>query len=326
MTFHLSTQDSNMKKFVFNIILFSLICIATLFVVEVLLVNKSLPIDYYRKKYNEIYNKSVKYDLIIIGASHGVHGINPKKLESLGVNAYNFCLNGANPSFTLKWLNNVYLRNNKMPNIIIYEVNWFMFDEHLLWRRIEQDSIYLSPNDFISFCIDKDTDKVLFLRNRYKVLSEGGLYKHIISNNIEGIEGVLDEQYYKGYIPQIRCKSNRLDSKITFNGNNNKQINDFKKIIDLIKNHNSRLILVQSPEFITNSKRKYIKNNDIIRSIARDNNLIFLNYNEDMISNINFNKEFYYDAGHLNQDGSTIFSDKLARDLNGLITQALKAP
>ena len=107
-----------------------------------------------------------------------------------------------------------------------------------------------------------------------------------------------------------------------FTGNNDKALNDFMKVIRLIKKNGSRLILVQSPdsvEFITKFSSDYRVNNEILKKIATNNRLEFLDYDGDKMSDINRNKDLYYDFDHLNQKGSTLFSQRLARDLAGIL-------
>ncbi len=307
-----------MIKLLKNIFIFSLLCLVTLFVTERLLVKRSQFTDHNSKKYGEIYNNSNRHDLIIIGASHGFYGINPRKMEYLNVNAFNHCLDGSNPSFTLKWLKDVYLKNNKLPKIVLYEVNWFMFDDKWLWRRIENDSMYLNHNDFFSFFIDNKIDKVLLLRNRYKIFQNECIFEQFWQKNIDGIVGVLNDQYYKGYVPHELNIYNA--SRDRFHGNSNNQIADFKKIIELIKKNGSKLILVESPEYMNSYNRRHFMYNKIIKTIASEYNLNFLNYNEGSISDINYSKKLYYDYGHLNREGGNIFSEILARDLSGIIS------
>jgi hypothetical protein len=61
---------------------------------------------------------------------------------------------------------------------------------------------------------------------------------------------------------------------------------------------------------------KYIRNSDSIISVFRQsaetNNFIFLSYLNDSIS---LNKEYFYNANHLNIKGAEIFSRKFAGDI-----------
>jgi hypothetical protein len=79
---------------------------------------------------------------------------------------------------------------------------------------------------------------------------------------------------------------------------------------------------VEAPELIMECNSTNLYNSAIIKKIATERNVIFLNYNQDLISNINHNKELYYDFGHLNQEGSTIFTTKLASDINAIIAKS----
>ena len=311
-----------MAKLLINMFFFLFLCATTLCVTEYILVHRPVEqLDIYRKKYSDCYDKSIKSDLIIIGASHGIHDINPKILETLNCAAYNYCFNGASPSFTLNWLSKYYLKHNKLPKIIIYDVNWFMFNDKWLIRSIENDSAYLSQSDALDLFCDRETDKLAVLRNRYVVLN-GAIYKRFFKKDPAGVPDVLIDQYYKGYIPLIPHRRIEPNQKDVFTGNNDKALNDFMKVIRLIKKNGSRLILVQSPdsvEFITKFSSDYRVNNEILKKIATNNRLEFLDYDGDKMSDINRNKDLYYDFDHLNQKGSTLFSQRLARDLAGIL-------
>jgi hypothetical protein len=109
---------------------------------------------HYALQYREVFDPKVKANVIILGASHATHGINPKYLEDDRLRVYNFSLNGASPSFNLKWYKKIFQPRYPPPQYVIYGVHWGMFDEGLLQRKIEQDSKYY-PLRFLSICLNQ---------------------------------------------------------------------------------------------------------------------------------------------------------------------------
>jgi hypothetical protein len=66
------------------------------------------PNPHYPLQYDEVFHPKVKADLVILGASQATHGINPRYLESEHLKVFNFALDGAPPSFYLKWYNQIF--------------------------------------------------------------------------------------------------------------------------------------------------------------------------------------------------------------------------
>lgn len=82
---------------------------------------------------------------------------------------------------------------------------------------------------------------------------------------------------------------------------------------------NIKLILVYSPEYIDG--QKYVQNRvDIIKifeDFSKKYNLTYLDYSNDPMCN---DKDYFYNASHLNEKGSILFSKKIGNDLKSVIT------
>src|SRR4030042_1056875 len=75
------------------------------------------PNPHYPLHYEEIFHRKVNADLVILGASQATHGINPKYLETEHLKVFNFALNGAPPSFYLKWYN-IFRHHYRKPSYV----------------------------------------------------------------------------------------------------------------------------------------------------------------------------------------------------------------
>jgi hypothetical protein len=294
-----------MLKLSAKILIHIALILLTLCFIEYYLV-KVNPYKYYKYSYDEMFNSTVRNN-IIIGASHAVHGINPKYITF--DNFYNFALDGANPSFTLMWYKSLLLKHKK-PNLIIYEVNWFMFDSSWLWRRIEQDSRYLPISIVFELLLNTNINKIKLLKNYLFVLDGGDLYNKII-NPI----GIVD--YNTSYNGFIALNYNKLAYNKLYCNYDSSQLNDFVALIQLIKKNKSKLILVQAPEYIPDSDSSdRLNQNRLLEDIANTYQIPFINYNGDRVSEINYNKNLYADWGHLNKEGSVQFSKLLDNNLS----------
>jgi len=288
----------------FKLLIHIVLLLLTLSCIECYLI-KVDPYKYYKYSYDELFN-SINTNSIIIGASHATHGINPKYITF--DNFYNFALNGANPSFTLLWYKNL-LSKHKKPKLIVYEVNWFMFDSNWLWRRLEQDSRYLPNSTVIELLSNKNINKLRLLKNYFFVSEGGDLYKRIVNHN-----GIADySTAYNGFIALNYSKLKPEKIKYKYDSS---QLNDFISLIQMIKENKTELIFVQAPEYIADRDSSDILNQNILlQDIANTFQIPFLNYNGDRASKLNYNDKLYADWGHLSKEGSMQFSKLLNNDL-----------
>lgn len=103
--------------------------------------------DYhYYGQFYEMFVNDYDANVIFIGSSRSVYGINPKKLEENDAldeySFYNFSLNAAGPSYYLEWYD-VFKNEAEYPtpDTVIYCVDWFMFDSgNWMWREMNYDT------------------------------------------------------------------------------------------------------------------------------------------------------------------------------------------
>lgn len=276
-----------------------------------------------RQQYEEAFHPKVNADIIIMGASHAAHGINPKYLEKDGLKVFNFGQDGAGPTFFLKWYRKIFQRYYKKPETVIFGVHWVMFESHTLQRQLEHDSNYF-PRYFLfeEFHDFKEMkmlilNRLAFIRERKKMpyrlvrlfRKERRRFAHISS------------KYYNGFIPYER--KGRLDKKKGSKPKNDKaQIEAFKALLDDFEKNHIQVILVSIPGYLPSRDLDNIQESmDLIHQIAEERSLPFLDYETQRITGLNTNPNLFSDWVHLNGKGSDAFSELLKSDLELLSKQ-----
>ena len=264
-------------------------------------------------QYQEAFHPRIKADVIIMGASHATHGINPKYLERDSVKVFNFAYNGASPDFNLRWFKKVFKPNYQKPSCIIYGVHWVMFDDQLLQRKFEQDSKYFPFRFFVEEFRDLKSLKTLllnrfaFIRERRQIMPR--LFKKKWARDVYPVA-----RYYQGYIPFETRRD--LDQKDKVNPRiSPDQLKAFEELLDEFEREKIHVIFVQIPDYIpARDSSTMVKNIELIKRIARERNIPFLDYDTERITEINYQQDYYADWAHLNGKGSETFSILLRND------------
>lgn len=311
-----------MKQFISKSIAFLIPVIITAFGLDIFLSKTLQKSDKYQGEYevwNDIYSGNATADLLIYGSSRAWVQIDPLILEdSLNLTAYNFGLDGH--GFKLQYLRHrEYLKYNKAPKQIILEI-----DAHSLQKREE---LYLYEQ-FLPYML---WDKEIFKATKsYKGYSTLDYYIPLIryygmAKTRQYILDVLFEKKHhafrtKGYRGSNTKWTNNLDSakkqmsayEIKVDSSSVKLLNQF---LNECQSQNIQVTFVSTPEYIEG--QRFIKNKaeieKLLHSIADKYKLKFLDYSHDLIS---YEKDFFYNAMHLNKTGAELFTKKLAYDFS----------
>src|SRR4030065_2843432 len=275
---------------------------------------------HYPLQYSEVFHPKVNADVIILGASHATHGINPRYLEKGHLKVYNFSLNGAGPSFNLKWYRKIFQPNYPKPLYVIYGVHWGMFDENLLKRTFEHDSKYF-PNQFL-FCEFSDLEalRTLFM-NRFAFIRERKQLTDRLFRRHR--EVYLLSKYYNGFIPYMRRGG--LDRKRDVKPKNSRaQIIAFEELLDEFEKNRIQTIFVQIPGYLpARHDANILESMQLLNKIADDRKILFLDYDTNKITNINTDPSMFSDWIHLNEKGSDAFSKLLRSDLESILRERI---
>jgi hypothetical protein len=288
--------------------------------IGLILVNHWVDREYYPHyplQYGEVFHPKVNANVVILGASHATHGINPKYLESDQYNVFNFALNGAPPTFNLEWYEKIFRCYYKKPRYVIYSVHWGMFDDHILRRQFEQDSPYFPFRFFIQEMCNFKKLKMLLL-NRFALFRQR---KQLLPRLLkkERREMFVVSKYYKGFIP-YEITRNLSREEVIYPKNNASQIDAFLKLLDAFERDNIKVIFVQVPGYHPGYEPvRVLENVRLLKQMADERKIPFLDYDLERVSAINYESGYFSDVGHLNEKGSETFSELLKKDLEGLL-------
>jgi len=311
-----------MKKF---------IKIFLLFLIPVLVL--SYPIDIYLSKnlkksndlfgeyevWNDIYNKKINAEMLIYGSSRAWVDINPKILkDSIQLTTYNLGMDGHN--FWLQYLRHLeYLKYNKKPKHILLAVDfnslqkredlylYGQFLPYMLWNKNIYD-FTKSYNGFDFF--DYNIPLMRYAGNSSEIKRAIGLSvksDEIKPYRTKGYKGVK-----KSWSKDLDVAKSKMEKyKIEVDS---ASVNLFDKFLNECATNNIKVSLVYTPEHVEG--QRFVKNKDDVTNIyekfAKKYNLIYLDYSSDLMCN---NKTYFYNATHLNKEGSELFTKKLASDL-----------
>ena len=290
------------------------------FLIFLILVNHWMDREYYPHyplQYDEVFHPKVNADVIILGASHATHGINPKYLESDHFKVFNFALNGASPTFNLEWYEKIFRRYYKRPRYVIYSVHWGMFDDHILRRQFEQDSPYFPLGLLIREMSELKTLKML-LMNRFALFRQR---KQLLPRLLkkEQRELFVPSKYYNGFIP-YEITRNLEREETAYPKNNPVQVSAFLKLLDDLDRDQLKVIFVQVPGYHPGYDLARVSNNvQLLKKMAEERKIPFLDYDLERVTPINYESRFFSDVGHLNEKGSDTFSKLLKKDLEELL-------
>ena len=292
-------------------------------VLIVILVPMNLWLDrelnpHYPLHYSEVFHPKVSANMIILGASHTTHGINPRYLEADQLRVYNFSLNGAGPSFNLEWYKKIFQPYYPKPLYVVYGVHWGMFDENLLKRKFDNDSKYFPRHLLFNEFSYLEALKALML-NRFAFIRER---KQLLPRMFgKQPEVFVLSRYYRGFIPYER-KGGLEKKKDVKPKNSGAQIRAFEELLDEFEKDQIEVIFVQAPGYLPARDDSNIEEGmQLLNKIAEERKIPFLDYDTKRITNINTDPSMFSDWIHLNEKGSDAFSELLKSGLEFVLKQ-----
>jgi hypothetical protein len=266
--------------------------------------------------WNDIYSGKIKAEIAVYGSSRAWVHISPKILnESLGgTPVYNFGVDGQN--FRIQYLRNIeFQKYNPSPSFIIHSVDSGTWGEitdlygheqflpYMLWNS----NIYDHTKSFHGFSwYDYHTPL-----SRYAQKGSSMALQSMRAKRNNGYLGV-DVNWNSGVekrLAEMGSYTIKYDYEI---------LTIYDRFLSECQEKNIQVILVYTPEHIT--AQSFVTNRDegiaFIREFAQKYNLHFLDYSSDPLC---YDKQYFYNATHLNKKGSELFSRQLAQDLRDII-------
>jgi hypothetical protein len=277
------------------------------------------PNPQYPLQYDEVFHPKVNADLVILGASQATHGINPKYLEVEDFKVFNFALNGAPPSFYLKWYNKIFRHYYRKPSYIIYAVHWMMFEDKIHGRRFENDSKYFPFSFFIRQFRNFKSLQPLFF-NRFAFSKQRKQVLYLLFNKKR--ERYPRAKYYNGFIPfKVRQKLQKTGVVPEIDP---VQRRAFEELLNDFERDGIKVIFVHTPSYLyCRDDQNISKNVQFLKGIAEKRRIPFLNYETERISPINTNPDLFADWTHMSEKGSEAFSKQLCHDLRKLLRKEI---
>lgn len=263
----------------------------------------------------DIYHSNINANIAIYGSSRAWVQLDPAIFEdSLGLHTYNFGMDGQN--IRLQYLrHSEYFKNNSAPETIILSLDVFtlakrkdlfqldQFLPYMLWNP----TIYEYTKSYQGF--NKSDYFVPLIRYFGRT---DALTKAFSANS--------DEKFrYNGFRGRDSEWNNDLENAQNYNKDFSISIDSpsvklFEQLISDLINQKINLIFVYTPEYIEG--QAFVKNREEIMSLfhsfSSKYSIPFFDYSTDIISQ---QKEFFYNASHLNKTGAELFTQKFVSDL-----------
>jgi hypothetical protein len=270
--------------------------------------------------WNDIYNGRVNSDVVIYGSSRAMVHLDPKIInDSLDVSTYNLGINGHN--FWLQYYRHKeLLEHNVKPGFIIHSVDIFTLAKRKDLFNMEQFLPYMLYNMDLHHWLESYEGYSWYDYN-IPVIRYYGQFKtigRVLKATFTG-ETMADSGRFLGFSAQhLKWNDDLAKAK--------RKIPNFIASVDpqtvkLFDTYlrecieaNIPVVLVYSPEYIEG--QDFVKNRSEIMNIfavfSAKYNIPFIDYSHDSIS---YNKEYFYNASHLNATGAQVFTSKLIHDI-----------
>lgn len=261
-------------------------------------------LSYYPGGYGHLYTrleeakKCEDIDVLFLGSSHTYRGFDTRIFEEENLKCFNLGSSSQTPLQT-KIVLNRYL-DNLNPKVVVYEVNPHIFNIDGV-----ESSLDLIANDYIDF----NSFKLAVNQNHIKVYNTllFSVYKMFLKSEINEPKIKDEDTYISGGFVERKMsylKNTSKQEKIQWTLKKN-QVNCFEEIITMLNQKNIKIVLIQAP--ITKNDYNFTENNDS-----------FDKWMTSVATYYNFNKMIYlsdslhfYDNDHLNQNGVTLFNNKI---------------
>ena len=263
-------------------------------------------------KSNYLTNRMNDKEIVILGSSRASHHYKPKVMtECLNINEseydiYNGGIDGHYLEYNCCFIQCILSRYT--PDIIIFDTE----DIFLYKSSSSKELCSLYPFYHNNECVHSFLDR-LSTKEKIKISFNQYIYNDKLLRLIQGISesGGYNDGYYPLY-RVMKSTEKKIDNNIP--ETDEELVELFKNTLQLCKDNNVNLIISSSPRY---KSRK----NTVTDSICRAYNIPYI----DLSYIFNDKPEYFQDAGHLNDDGATIYTQIFSERLNSVLDKALSA-
>lgn len=319
-------MEKEQKKFIANIVIFFLVLI------ELIIIINSFYIHFIFNK-KMLYRQEAEYDVFVkdsdktldfafIGDSHTANAINPEYINRSWVFAF---LSDGNYLTNYYRFKKVVDYDNVSIDYAVFEIDMHSFSEAMLsgdyFSALNLRSKYMPLSEIRKIRDDHSFVKILF-EIYLPVIGQGSEFKYLylkeLSNLYRGHNTVNGDLTKQPDIDFQLANQYRIHFK-NFKRIDNRSMEYFLKSINLAKEHNISIIFIKYP--VARELNEYYENMNVTRE----------NYYSEILMEINLtigddytlldyhdyynDTSYFYDPGHLNIEGSEMFSKKVYLDL-----------
>lgn len=256
-------------------------------------------------------------ELLIIGSSRAVNGIDPKIItEKLGLEAFGMAYSGSNILFHKTLVKLLYTQSNSKYLILnIDAAESFVVYERSIYRKDKLEPYLVNHEVLEEYCAHASKNYFLATlswayrenQNIYDVLKylRKGKEDADITNNVDSFGFIPIHTLAEDFDPnveleEIQFSSLKLDSS---------RVNAFKWILDFASENDVKVFISILPSY----QYKVVGLNNFVHSFFVNDEVLI-----DLTNELG-DKDYYYDRGHLNSKGAKSISKILAeRVSNGI--------
>lgn len=307
-----------MKKFLCKIFLFTLLVIVCAFGLDYFLSYRLRQNE--NRMYaawNQVYNNTTFYDLIINGSSRAWTQYNPEIIDSiLDVNSFNLGIDGsAINRQIIKY--NKYAELHARPKYLIQNIDLGTMDVTFGYEREQFFSYFFYDRKLI---YEFDVFEKFSLMEKYFPC-----YRYIGYNEV-----LLEALFYDNNGHYLKLLSKGYSSKVeTWNGTelakmdsvvcacNTSMIKLFVDFLETETRKGVKILFVYAPIYFE-AREKMVNEEEMFEmydSIAKKFDIPILDYNDIPMC---YDTTYFYNATHLNRIGAELFTTKLAHDIDSL--------
>jgi hypothetical protein len=272
--------------------------------------------DAIARKYDQVFHGPTGFNALILGSSQAAHGVDPWVLDGPGLHWFNYAYNGSGPVFQRAWYD-IYRQTHKPPDVVLVAADWFMLSP-TLERRIEHDSEYLPWSVFAGLLVDGRRSPTLLLADRLAIIKgrERLQQRLALIRQPAQFEPILGH-YHDGFVPLARGPGLVFGPAFRADDVEPAAAADFRALLVTFASERVRVVLLREPEYAPLAGNH---KNDARRTLHQIGNpaLPLLDYNTALAGPLNQDATAFADWAHLNERGSRLFSQTLARDLADL--------
>lgn len=290
--------------------------------------------SYTRLSWHDFYAQK-ELDVIYVGASHALHGIDPTVVdEQLGINSFNMASNSQKAMDGYYVVKEMYRHHT--PGTVVIEVTYAMYTkfngyDNPLSSMIVHDYMKLSPVKLAYFAdafTSEDWANVLLKPYRYKNNFTWTQMRENLSLklskayfNYDPVVGAHENEIYagKGFVKNLtavqtgnvgRVSPYKWEAKLI----NYDELSYLEQTIALCKQKGSEVILVSTPTPKASllAMGNYGEAETFFADFAKEQQVPYFNFNLAKDDYYMREDSHYYDANHLNEAGAACFSQTLA--------------